>query len=170
MGVALICLYFFVSSCVLAIWYVVYQVSFCYDSAILERKHNMKKMKYSLVASGLLLLTGCASVISGTSQEVQVKVVDADNTIVKHATCMVTNGSSDYEFDVNPASIMVNKNAPLVIKCRAKGYKQKGASFGKNFDTTTLANVLFWPGFLIDGMSGSMHKYPSHIIVEMQKS
>ena len=130
----------------------------------------MKKLKRFLLASSVLLLTGCASVISGTTQEVHVKVVDADNTMIKHATCMVVNGSTDYEFDGNPSTITVNKNAPLVIKCRAKGYKQKSTSFGKSFDTTTLVNVLFWPGFLVDGVNGSMHKYPSHVIVEMQKS
>lgn len=129
----------------------------------------MQKLKLFLLGSATLLVTGCSTIISGTTQQVHVKVVDSKNTMLKNATCSVSNGSSDYEFDSNPATITVNKNESLVIKCRAKGYKQKGTGFGKSFDSTTLVNVLFWPGFLVDGVSGAMHKYPSHVVVEMQK-
>jgi len=129
----------------------------------------MQKLKLLLLGSTLLLASGCATVISGTTQQVHVKVVDTNNNLLKNATCSVSNGSADYEFESNPATIMVNKNESLVIKCRAKGYKQKGTGFGKSFDSTTLVNVLFWPGFLVDGFSGAMHKYPSHVVVEMQK-
>ena len=129
----------------------------------------MLKHKLLILASSVFLVTGCSTVISGTTQQVQVKVVDTNNTMIKNATCSVSNGSASYEFDSNPATIMVSKNESLVIKCRAKGYKQKGTGFGKSFDSTTLINVLFWPGFLVDGVSGAMHKYPSHVVVEMQK-
>ena len=104
-------------------------VNTCRICASPINKNDMQKLKLLLLGSTLLLASGCATVISGTTQQVHVKVVDTNNNLLKNATCSVSNGSADYEFESNPATIMVNKNESLVIKCRDKGYKQKGKSF-----------------------------------------
>ena len=128
----------------------------------------MRHVKTTLLSATVLLLTGCATLISGTSQQVHVKVVDENNSLMKNTKCSVSNGSSNFDFNSNPTSISVNKSEPLIIKCRAKGYTQKGSELGKSFDSVTVANVLFWPGFIVDGVTGAMQKYPSHAVIEMQ--
>jgi hypothetical protein len=41
---------------------------------------------------------------------------------------------------------------------------------GDSFNSVTLINILFWPGFIVDGVSGATHEYPSHISVYMKKN
>jgi hypothetical protein len=131
----------------------------------------MKKIHLLLLTLATLLVSGCSTVLSGTSQQVHIKAVDvSNNALVKNASCVITNGIVEYEVDSNPGIVTVDKGQNLSVKCQAKGYKQKRTGFGKSFDSTSLVNVLFWPGFIVDGMSGAMHKYPSHIVVEMQKN
>ena len=133
-------------------------------------KAEMRHVKTTFLAATVLMMTGCATIISGTSQQVHVKVVDENNSLVKNTTCAVSNGGSEFEFSSNPTTITVNKSEPLTIKCRAKGYTQKGSGLGKSFDSVAIVNVLFWPGFIVDGVSGAMQKYPSHAVIEMQKN
>ncbi|XVN44021.1 MAG: hypothetical protein RCG16_08350 [Rickettsia hoogstraalii] len=49
-----------------------------------------------------------------------------------------------------------------------EGYKQLNIAVGDNFNSVTLINVLFWPGFIVDALSGSYKKYPSHYLVAME--
>ena len=130
----------------------------------------MRHVKTTLLSATVLLMTGCATFISGTSQQVHIKVVDENNSLLKDTKCAVSNGSSDFEFSSNPTTITVNKSEPLTIKCRAKGYTQKSSGLGKSLDGVAVVNVLFWPGFIVDGVTGAMQKYPSHAVIEMQTS
>ena len=118
-----------------------------------------------------LSLTSCATILSDSNQNVNIKVISTNNQLIDSPTCQVLSGNG-MRFDVvgNPGVVNVNKsNGISGIECTKKGYKQSSVSVGKSFDKVSLVNVLFWPGFIVDAMSGSMNKYPSHVVVKMQK-
>ncbi|MBX3708619.1 MAG: hypothetical protein KIT56_01490 [Gammaproteobacteria bacterium] len=119
-----------------------------------------------------LILTGCATILSGTSQVINVKVVNsADQSLLSNVSCTVTDGNgSTYSIVSNPAVINVSKgNGAIIINCRKPGYRQLNMAVGDNFNALTVVNVLFWPGFIVDAVSGAYKKYPSHYMISMEK-
>ncbi len=118
-----------------------------------------------------LSLTGCATILSGTSQLVHVKAVDQNKKTLEGVRCSMTDGSgAGYVLGGNPGTVRVSKaNGRLTVSCTKKGYRQLNTAVGDNFNAVTLVNVLFWPGFIVDAVSGSYRKFPSHYLVTMEK-
>ena len=128
-----------------------------------------KKLVHYL--SAMLLLTGCATVISGTSQIITLKAVNqANNELLEGVSCTITDGGGGlYLVQSNPGQVSINKGrAPLTPNCKKDGYKQLTYSVGDSFNALTVINVLFWPGFIVDAVTGSYKTYPSYIAVMME--
>jgi hypothetical protein len=71
----------------------------------------------------------------------------------------------------NPGSAIVSRsNGSLQVNCKKEGYIQLNTAVGDSFNSTTLVNVLFWPGFIVDAVTGAYKKYPSHYVVSMEKA
>lgn len=64
---------------------------------------------------------------------------------------------------------MLRTSGGIQVQCRKDGYRQLNTAVGDDFNAVTLVNVLFWPGFIVDAVSGSYTKYPSHYLVSMEK-
>jgi hypothetical protein len=125
-----------------------------------------------LKALPVLALAGCATVFTGSTQNIHVQAIDSNNnTILKDVSCTLTDAKGViYAIHGNPGSALVTKGAGVITpNCTKKGYVQKTFGAGESFNAVTMVNILFWPGFIVDAMSGSMHKYPSHITVVMEK-
>ncbi len=117
-------------------------------------------------------LGGCATIFSGTSQNIHVKIIESQtNTLLDNASCTVTDGSGgNYAVVGNPGTVRVRRSSGGVqVNCRKEGYRQLNTAVGDDFNAVTLVNVLFWPGFIVDAVSGSYRKYPSHYVVSMEK-
>lgn len=73
-----------------------------------------------------------------------------------------------YPVLTNPGEIIVRKGkGPLRPDCKKAGFVQQSVGVGESFNALTIVNVLFWPGFIVDVVTGSMQKYPSHMSVMM---
>lgn len=130
------------------------------------------KNKWVLGLSLMTLgLSGCATILSGTSQTIHVKIIDQNKYALNDVRCSVTDGSGGgYTINTNPGSVKVSRSrGSVVINCSKTGYRQLNTAVGDNFNAVTLVNVLFWPGFIVDAASGSYRKYPSHYLVTMEK-
>lgn len=130
----------------------------------------MKKIFFVL---SLLSLSGCATVFTGSTQTISIKVEDnASKDALTGVSCNVTDShGGHYVLSSNPGVITVTKgNGPLTVLCKKPGYQQVNTSVGDSFNGATLVNVIFWPGFLVDGASGAYRKYPSHYVVAMEKT
>ncbi len=129
-------------------------------------------MKKYLTLAAAIAVSGCATIVSGTSQEIHVQVVDnANNQPLHGVACTVFDGGgASYNMSTNPATITVSKgNGAIRIDCKKAGYKQMNMAVGDSFNAVTVVNVLFWPGFIVDAASGAYKSYPSHYVVSMQK-
>ena len=129
-------------------------------------------MKKVIMFCCFWLLTGCATVFTGTMQTISLQAVDAeDQEVIPDVKCTIRdNNGTVYFLNSNPGSVSVKKGqAPLTPICKKKGYRQIHYAVGESFNAVTIVNVLFWPGFLVDAMTGSLQKYPSHIVVTMER-
>lgn len=130
-------------------------------------------MKKLAVVLGSIVLTGCATIFSGTSQTINVKIVDSSNQqLLSNVSCVVSDGNgSTHSTITNPAAITVSKgNGAIRIDCTKAGYKQLNMAVGDSFNALTVVNVLFWPGFIVDAVSGAYKKYPSHYQINMERT
>ena len=128
-------------------------------------------MKKSILILLLLSLSGCATMFSDKTQQINLKVVDHENELIENPSCVITDphGESTASTD-NPAIVNISRgNGDLRINCRKAGFTQDSTAAGSNFNSTSLVNLLFWPGFVVDAATGAYKKYPSHFIVTMKK-
>jgi hypothetical protein len=120
----------------------------------------------------LVALSGCATIFSSADQKLSVTISDTDGNPVDDHGCKVypTNGSS-YPLVGNPAVITVSKSSGgLNFVCSKKGYKQTNQASVTGFNPVTLVNILFWPGFIVDGITGAYKTHPSNVFIQMQKN
>ncbi len=118
-----------------------------------------------------MLLNGCATVFSGTTQSINVQVVDEENNVLKKVKCTIIDGKGgSYILPSNPGIITVNRSqGPLTPSCKKPGYTQRNFGTGESFNKVTLVNIIWWPGLIVDALSGAMSQYPSHVTVFMEK-
>lgn len=122
----------------------------------------------------MFLTTSCATVMSDPNEVLSVKIIDAKNDeMLENVSCTFTDGHGDRYMvkNGNPGTVSIPRGrGELTVKCDKVGYKQLNTSVGESFNKTTLLNVLFWPGAVVDGVTGAYKKYPSHYVVSMEKT
>ena len=129
----------------------------------------MKKYT-TLLALVPLAFTGCATVISGSDQSVNIKAVNrATGQIVPGAMCTVKGANMSYPVPGNPGIISVTrKSGVLSVVCKKNGYHESTHAVTSSLNGWTIVNILFWPGFIVDALTGSMQKYPASVTIPMQ--
>ncbi|MFD2262599.1 hypothetical protein ACFSM5_06845 [Lacibacterium aquatile] len=117
-----------------------------------------------LAASGVLIaLSGCATIVEGTSQSVLVKTEPAE------AKCEVSkNGSVLAVANPTPASVVLSKSKDdLQVNCQKTGYRNADGKLTSSFQAMTLGNILLGGvvGAVIDQGSGAANQYEPEILV-----
>jgi len=109
------------------------------------------------------LLAGCASMITGQTQEVS---IETPGTL--GALCVLE--TEGYRYRVwAPKTIRVQKTGdPLVVFCRAPGNRERTLVIDPKITDTVALNVanVVAPGMLYDYESGAMFKLPEKIVVD----
>ncbi len=125
----------------------------------------------TILPVAVITLSGCATVFTGTTQNIHVQAVDGNtHNLIFGARCTVIDGQgSELMVGSNPGSVVVTKGkGALNVRCVRPGYVQKQVGVGQSFNAWTIVNVLFWPGVLVDAVTGAIQQYPSHITVVME--
>jgi hypothetical protein len=130
---------------------------------------NINKVIIPFVLSALV--SGCATIFSGTTQHLQVKVVDsAKHELLEGSVCSVIEGNgAEIAITSNPGVVTVKRGENISVVCKKAGYKQLNMAVGDSFNAVSVVNLICWPGFIVDGLSGAWKKYPSHYVVTMEK-
>jgi hypothetical protein len=128
--------------------------------------------KFGLLITSTLIMfiTGCATIVSGDSQVINVQAIDADtHNVIESAKCTITDPKDvAYPVQSNPGSISIPRDyGYLSVTCIAPGYWQKAVGGGSSFNAWTLVDIIFWPSAIVDVATGAAKKYPSHITVLM---
>ncbi len=138
---------------------------------IFKRVSTLANISTSIVIS--MCISGCATIFSGSTQKINIKVSEPGSSEpLTGISCTVLdpNGSHIVLLS-NPSTINVSRGEGAIqISCKKEGYHQLNMAVGDSFNAVTIVNVLFWPGFIVDAVSGSYKKYPSHYLVTMEKN
>lgn len=122
-----------------------------------------------LLATTILIFstTGCATIISGTTQDIKVETPE-----VKSAKCTLTD-TNDGEWHIpdTPKNVIVKKgDGPMKIVCSKSGYKTTEILVDEELEGMIGGNILIGGGIgaVIDAASGAAQKYPERIGVWME--
>jgi hypothetical protein len=121
----------------------------------------LRSMLSLLVLAFGLLLGGCATVVSGTTQTIGV------NTDPEGADCQFTRkGALIGRVNPTPGTMQVNKDYESVaVLCRKEGFDETTGVIGSEFQAMTFGNILLGGviGVVVDAASGAMMKYPETV-------
>jgi|TARA_B100000131_G_C17767284_1_gene471727 hypothetical protein len=124
----------------------------------------MKKI-FALLTS-FILLTSCASTMSGNSQNITV------TSNVQGATCTLSNDKGTWTLTTPGSAVITSSRVNLALTCAKEGYLNGVASLpSKHKDSATWGNVILGGGigYIIDRKSGAAFIYPQQVTVDLTK-
>lgn len=117
------------------------------------------------VATLGIALSGCATVIDGTSQSIAVTTPPTTG-----AYCTLTSSEGNVSV-LTPGVAHVEKSKEdIVAHCSKEGWQDASATIPSDFQGWTVGNLVLGGvvGFGVDALSGAMHKYPHAYEIPMQ--
>lgn len=132
---------------------------------------NTRFLTRAVLALAILassLLTGCASIVSGSSQVVSVEARN-QGQLVKGASCKLQNAKGTF-YVTSPGTVTVHKSGDdLVVQCDKENIKSGQAHLKSSIKGMAFGNILFGGliGVVIDQSSGAAYDYPSTVTVFM---
>ena len=127
-------------------------------------------MRQLLVAGSLAvgLLSGCASIVSGTNQVLSVQAKKGNDAITG-AACTLTNNKGTW-FITTPGTVTVHRAYnDLNITCKKEGIDPGVVAVKSTTKGMAFGNLLFGGliGVAVDTGSGAAYDYPSLITINM---
>lgn len=110
----------------------------------------MKTILKTLLFSSVLLLSSCATIISGSRQKVEIASEPTSATVY----------INEIELGKAPVQIKLKRNQNYELTLKLEGYKTYETKLEKRFNAWYLGNVLLGGvvGFVIDPVTGAMFK------------
>lgn len=130
-----------------------------------------KILLLGVVSSLLVVLSGCASIVSGQNQGVAIKTVDSNGKDVVGAFCELSNDDGKWLI-TTPGTASVDRSSQnLQIICKKEGMIDGIFSAQSKTKKMAWGNLLFGGliGAGVDISTGAAFDYPSLIIVKMGK-
>jgi uncharacterized protein YceK len=102
------------------------------------------------IAIPVLCLSGCATIFTGTTDNVTFNSVPSGAKID-------INGNT---VGRTPITIPMRRGfTPPQVQLKLDGYESKNIQVQNSFNTVSILDILFWPAFIVDAATGSMMKY-----------
>ena len=114
----------------------------------------------------LLVLTGCATIVTGTDQEVAINTPGHDG-----ARCILTSEGIGEHIVTTPASIKLSRSKhDIQVNC-TKACFAGSSTISSNFEGMTAGNIVLGGviGLGVDSASGALNKYTPSIAVPMTR-
>jgi hypothetical protein len=127
----------------------------------------MKAIVFLLAALSIALAISCATIISGTGQEVSVSSTPRAQIQIKADTGLVF-----YAGD-SPAIVKLPRKHSYTITVQAGGYASQTMVITKKFNAWFVGNILFGgiPGGVVDAITGAMWNLePSVLAVTLERT
>ncbi len=124
----------------------------------------MKIQAIAAVAAMGAALSGCATIVDGSSQSMSVST-----TPVQGAACTLTNSEGTW-YVTSPGSTQVHKTKnDLTVTCTKDGYQPGSQVAVSKFGGATFGNIVAGGGIgaLVDAASGANYYYDSPLIVPL---
>ena len=129
--------------------------------------NTLKPLALALAVSALSAMSGCATIVNGTHQDVLIKTVDSKGTQMDGADCAVTNKSGAWSVKT-PGVVNVDRAySPLTVKCQKSGASFADLTVASKASLLPVLGLGFW-GMAVDASTGAMWGYPALITVPTQ--
>lgn len=125
-------------------------------------------MKSVLVIVALVGLSGCASIVDGSTQSLSVKTV-AGGADITGAQCALTNNKGTW-YVTTPGTVAVHRSYdPLNVKRDRDGYASNTVSSDSSTKGIAFGNILLGGiiGAGVDMSTGAAYDYPNPIVVPL---
>lgn len=122
-------------------------------AANLFHLHNQKggrMLKNTLAAALLLSLTACGTIFTGTSDNITVASNPPGTKVLMDGLDM---GSTPVTFTAK------RKITAPTLMLRKEGYRDRTIQMQNEVNIVALLDILFWPSFIVDGVTGGLMKY-----------
>jgi hypothetical protein len=120
------------------------------------------------VVAASVALSGCASIVKGSTQSVTV------NTEPAGAICILSrDGQQIAVVNPTPGTVQIGKAAGTVsVACKKVGYVDAVGTLSSSFQAMTFGNIIFGGiiGVAVDAASGAMHEYPPMVTITLVPS
>lgn len=133
-------------------------------------KYIMKKLQSLIMCSilGLVpaLLSGCASIVNGTCQKIQVCTTPECG-----AQCYLQNNKGRWYIPCTPATVTIHRSyRDLVITAQKPGYEESVIRVKSRTKGMAFGNVVFGGavGAGVDCADGAAYDYPYTIVIPMK--
>jgi hypothetical protein len=128
----------------------------------------MKHIVQVLFTVVVVLLSGCATITTGTDQSVTV-ITEKD---IQGAKCKLADSKGRIVYiPETPGTASIHKgDGPMNVTCEKEGFKTVTVKIEESFQGATLGNIILGGGIgiIVDVASGSAQKYPDLVIVWME--
>ena len=121
-------------------------------------------MRAPLIAVGLLALTGCATIVEGTSKTITIA------TNPPTASCAVSRKGEELG-RTTPTSqqLTVSKSRnPLTVACTAPGHRSTTVFVDSNVTAAAVASIAFIDLGVVDYATGALNDYPPTVLVSLE--
>lgn len=121
-------------------------------------------MSFSVLAASIAI-SGCATIVQGTTQSVSITTEPADG-----AKCELRNSEGVW-YLMSPGSAVVHKTKnDLAVTCKKDGYDDATLTVPSKFGATTAGNIIAGGiiGIGIDAASGANYHYSPSTAVQMK--
>ncbi len=130
---------------------------------------DMKILSGGAVAFAAIALTGCATILSGSTQTISVSTLN-----VTGANCVLTSARGSWTL-TTPGTVEVKRSKDdIVINCDKPGYEHAVAVIPSGLEETAAADILMsyaLPiGAAVDASTGAMNQYPHTFELPMHPS
>jgi len=136
-------------------------------AGVLSGRGGNLKMKLSAIAAIAALgvaLSGCASIIKGSSQSIAITTPP-----VSGASCVLSSKEGNWSL-MSPGVVTVEKSKEdIQARCTKSGYQDGVATIPSNFQGWTVGNLLLGGviGLGVDAATGAINEYPHAFQIPM---
>ncbi|WP_198086090.1 hypothetical protein [Variovorax sp. E3] len=116
-------------------------------------------------AGVLSILTGCASVTHGTTQNVKIETLTAEGKVINGAKCLITNDRNDSVMRSGDTVPIRRSGANLNIECSQPGLAPANGQAVSRANVGMAGNILLGGmiGAVVDASTAAGYNYPSWI-------
>lgn len=128
----------------------------------------LRSLLLAAATAGMLLTTGCASVVNGNTQSVSVTTQNKGGD-VSGAQCSLTNDKGVW-YLTTPGSVGVHRSyGDMLVSCKLAGVPDGTAAVASSTTGAVFGNILLGGviGAGVDMATGAAYNYPNVIPVEM---
>lgn len=132
----------------------------------------MNLTKKMVAALGATLLSGCASIMDGSTQSISIQPM-RNGVIAQNTTCTITNSKGSWVVPGGSSVVVKKSRADLNVSCADNSTQHTGIATGSRSTQVgyAVANFFIWDlctiSCIIDFGTGAIYEYPSQVVVPM---